>query len=461
MIVATLGPFLSNLDATVVNVSLSSLATELHTSLSVIQWVASGYLLSLALMLPLSGWLVDRVGARKLYICCFSAFTIASALCGLAWSAHSLIGFRVLQGVAGGLLAPMAQMMLARAAGVRHMGKVMGYGALPVILGPLLGPVLAGAILQHSSWRWLFYINVPVGVLAVALSILFLPKDEMEINARRLDFVGFLLLSPGLVALLYGFDHLKDPASPYIVLLAIAFIALFLVRARKKGPQALMDLTLFQGKTFAAAATTQFLSNGVSLCFQVLVPLYLIERCHVSPQKSGFLLAPLGIGMMCSYPFVGEFANRFGIRKVSVAGAFLTALAAAPFIYMGRYGLFTLPLVATLFVRGIGQAAIGLPSISAAYSAVPKRDLPMATTTLNILQRLGGPILTTAVTIVIEWKGANGARFFHFPFSAAFIFLTALQCLLVLSALRLPIRIDHGHDVNLDVREEALEAVAD
>src|SRR5258708_13443794 len=141
VIVAMLGPFLSVLDATVVNVSLSSLATELHSSLSVIQWVASGYLLSLALMLPLSGWLVDRVGARKLYICCFSAFTIASALGGLARSAHSLIGFRVLQGIAGGLLAPLAQSMLARPAGGRRMGKAIGQRLLPSYSLPPLAPV--------------------------------------------------------------------------------------------------------------------------------------------------------------------------------------------------------------------------------------------------------------------------------------------------------------------------------
>lgn len=441
VIVAMLGPFLSVLDATVVNVSLSSLATELHSSLSVIQWVASGYLLSLALVLPLSGWLVDRVGARKLYICFFSAFTVASGLCGLAWSANSLIGFRVLQGIAGGLLAPMAQMMLARAAGPRHMVKVMGYAAVPVLLGPLLGPVLAGAILQHSSWRWLFYINVPVGVLAVGLSIFFLPKDEREVIPRRLDFLGFLLLSPGLVAFLYGFEHLKDPTSPYILGVAAVSIGLFLVRARKKGAQALMNLSLFRGRTFAAAATTQFLANGVSLCFQVLVPLYLIDSCHLSPQKTGFLLAPLGIGMMCSYPLVGGFASRFGIRRVSAGGALLAALATVPFVYMGRYGLSTYPLLVTLFVRGIGQGTIGIPSLSAAYSAVPKRDLPMATTTLNILQRLGGPVMTTAATMVIDWKGANGARFFHFPLSAAFLFLTTLQGLLVLSAFRLPMRI--------------------
>jgi MFS family permease len=238
-------------------------------------------------------------------------------------------------------------------------------------------------------------------------------------------------------------------------------IGLFLVRARKKGEQALMNLSLFRGKTFAAAATTQFLANGVSLCFQVLVPLYLIEGCHVSPQKTGFLLAPLGIGMMCSYPLVGEFAHRFGIRKVSAGGALLTAFATAPFIYMGRSGLFMYPLLATLFVRGIGQGAIGIPSLSAAYSAVPKKDLTMATTTLNILQRLGGPIMTTAATILIDWKGANGARFFYFPLSAAFIFLTALQSLLVLSAFRLPVRIEHRYEMSLDSRKEALEALAD
>jgi len=461
VIVAMLGPFLSTLDATVVNVSLSSLVAELHSSLSVIQWVASGYLLSLALMLPLSGWLVDRVGARKLYIWSFLGFTIASALCGLAWSANSLIGFRVLQGMAGGLLAPMAQLMLARAAGPRHMVKVMGYAALPILLGPLLGPVLAGAILQHWSWHWIFYINVPVGILAVALAILFLPKDETEINPRKLDFVGFLLLSPGLVAFLYGFDHLKDPTSIYVLGVAVALIGFFLIRAKKKGPQALMNLDLFQGKTFAAASITQFLANGASLSFQVLVPLYLIEGCHVSPQKTGYLLAPLGIGMMCSYPFVGSFTKRFGIRKVSAGGAFFTALATVPFIYMGRHGLFTLPLLGILFVRGLGQGAIGIPSMSAAYSAVPWKDLAMATTTLNILQRLGGPIMTTAVAIVIDWKASSGTRFFQFPSSAAFVFLTVLQVLLLLSALRLPLWIEHGQDVNPGARREALEALAD
>src|ERR1700729_3416773 len=132
--VAVIGSFLSQLDATVVNVSLSSLAVELHSSLSAIQWVTSGYLLALALMLPLNGWMVDRIGAKALYFWFFSAFTLSSALCGMAWSADSLIAFRILQGMSGGLLAPMAQMMMARPAG-KHMARIIGYAAMPVMLG--------------------------------------------------------------------------------------------------------------------------------------------------------------------------------------------------------------------------------------------------------------------------------------------------------------------------------------
>src|ERR1700692_2687944 len=196
--VAVLGSFLSQLDATVVNVSLSSLAVDLHSSLPTIQWVTSGYLLALALMLPLNGWLVERIGAKSLYLWCFSAFTLSSALCGIAWSANALIAFRILQGLSGGLMAPMTQMMIARAAG-KHMARVIGYAAVPILLGPILGPVLAGTILQFASWRWLFFVNLPVGAVAIILAILFLPNDRGETQKRDLDLVGFALLSPGLV----------------------------------------------------------------------------------------------------------------------------------------------------------------------------------------------------------------------------------------------------------------------
>src|SRR5271156_3129952 len=224
--VTVAGAFMANLSTTMVNVSLSSLGTELHASLSAIQWVTSGYLLALALMLPLNGWLVERIGAKALYLWCLSAFTLSSALCGIAWSANSLIAFRILQGMSGGLMAPMMQMMIARAAG-RHMARIIGYAAVPSTLGPMLGPVIAGVILQYASWRWLFLVNLPVGVLALVLAILVLPNDREEAKPRDLDLVGLALLSPGLVLFLYGSDRIRDSIGIVSLTGSILLFAVF------------------------------------------------------------------------------------------------------------------------------------------------------------------------------------------------------------------------------------------
>src|ERR1700722_18330354 len=357
--VAVLGSFLAQLDATIVNVSLSSLAVDLHSSLTAIQWVTSGYLLALALMLPLNGWLVERIGAKSLYLWCFSAFTLSSALCGLAWSANSLIAFRILQGMSGGLMAPLTQMMMVRAAG-KHVARVMGYAAVPILLGPILGPVIAGAILQHSSWRWLFLVNLPVGVLAIVLAVLFL----------------------------YGSDHLGERIGLTALLVSIVLLGLFFRMAIRKGDRALIDLRLFKSGTFSASATTQFMSNGISFAGQMLIPIYLIRACGQSPSATGWLLAPLGVGMICSYPWMGTLTQRFGIRKVSAGGAFLAFAGTLPFLYLASHGLVLSVLACALFLRGVGLSAVGIPSISAAYASVRKQDLPMATTSLYSV--LGG-----------------------------------------------------------------------
>jgi EmrB/QacA subfamily drug resistance transporter len=384
--VAVLGSFLAQLDATVVNVSLSSLAVTLHSSLSAIQWVTSGYLLALALMLPLSGWMVDRIGAKAVYLWRFSAFTLSSALCGLAWSANSLIGFRILQGMSAGPLAPMAQMMMARAAGKR-MASVLGFAAMPILLAPLLGPVIAGAILQFASWRWLFLINLPVGVLALVLAVLFLPNCREQTKPR--DLVGLALLSPGLVLFLYGSDHIRDRNGIVSLFGSVLLLVAFFRWATRKKDTALIDLRLFKGKFFSASAATQFVANGISFAGQTLIPIFLIRVGGRSPSATGLLLAPLGLGMMCGYPFVGTWVKWFGNRKVSAAGASLALAGTLPFIYMANHGLVIVLLVCALFIRGVGQSAVGVPSISAAYSSVKREDLPMATTTLNIVMRIG------------------------------------------------------------------------
>src|SRR5579863_8942289 len=447
--VAVLGSFLAQLDATIVNVSLSSLAVDLHSSLTAIQWVTSGYLLALALMLPLNGWLVERIGAKSLYLWCFSAFTLSSAFCGMAWSASSLIAFRILQGMSGGLMAPLTQMMMARAAG-KHMARLMGYAAVPILIGPILGPVIAGAILQHGSWRWLFLVNVPVGVLAIVLAVLFLPNDREETRSRELDLPGFALLSPGLVLFLYGSDHLGKRTGLATLLISIVLLAAFFRMAIRKGDKALIDLQLFKRKTFSASATTQFMANGISFAGQMLIPIYLIRACGRSPSATGWLLAPLGVGMICSYPWIGALTRRFGIRKLSAGGAFLALAGTLPLVWLASHGLSVAVLACALFLRGVGLSAVGIPSISAAYASVKKRDLPMATTALNIVQRLGGPTMTTLCATFLGWSLRSGHSHLSLssPFVAAFILFCLLHALLFAASLRLPLSIDKTTEIS-------------
>lgn len=437
--VATIGSFMAQLDATVVNVSLTSLAADLHTSLSTIHWVMSGYLLALALMLPLNGWLVDRIGAKALYLWCFVAFTLSSVLCGLAWSAGSLIGFRILQGMSGGLLAPMAQMMVARAAGTQ-MPRVASVMTMPILLAPLLGPVVAGAILQLASWRWLFLINLPVGVLAIVLAAAFLSGDREEVRPRRLDLVGLSLLSPGLVLFLYGSDHVSEAIGAAALAVSIALFALFWWTARRKGNAALVDLRLLKGKVFSVAMTSMFMINGVSFSGQMLIPIYLIRVGGLSPSRTGWLLMPLGFGMMCTYPFIGRLTDRFGIRKLASCGALLSLAGTIPLVFLAYHGLVVAILAASLFVRGAGLSAIGIPANSSGYASVRRQDLPMAATVMNIGQRLGGPTWTTICATFLSWQLSmtHDATTVSSAFVATFGLLCALHGLLFLATLRLP-----------------------
>jgi EmrB/QacA subfamily drug resistance transporter len=447
--VAAIGSFMSQIDATVVNVSLATLAADLHTSLGVIQWVTSGYLLALALMLPLNGWLVDRIGTKALYLWCFAGFTVTSGLCGLAWSAPSLIGFRLLQGVAGGLLSPMAQIIMARAAGAR-MAQLFGFVAMPVLLAPLLGPVIAGAILQFASWRWLFLINLPVGALALVLAAMFLPAGRGEARPHRLDFIGLVVLSPALVMFLYGSDHVSAGIGMLALAGSAVLFGLFYAHANRMRDAALIDLRLFRARAFSASVATLFVANGASYGGQMLIPIFLVRAYGRSPSEAGWLMAPLGLGMMCGFPFMGLVIRRFGARRVAASGALLSLAGTLPFLYMATHGL-VIPLAAgALFVRGLGMSGIGIPSITSAYGSVAPRDLPMATTAVNIMQRLGGPALTTLLATFLAWRMAQahvGAAYGS-AFAASFALLCVLHGVLFVAALALP-------RLSNDTREQA------
>src|SRR4051794_7812557 len=205
--VVVLGTIMSILDTTIVNVAIETLARELDSSLSSIQWVATGYLLALATVIPLTGWAMERFGGKRMWMVSVVLFLVGSTLCGLAWSTESLIVFRVLQGFGGGMILPIGQAILAQAAGPQRMGRVMSVIGVPTLLGPVLGPVIGGLIVDNFSWRWIFFVNIPVGIVALALAWRILPRGAAAGRGAVLDVRGLLLLSPGLAALVYGLSE--------------------------------------------------------------------------------------------------------------------------------------------------------------------------------------------------------------------------------------------------------------
>src|SRR5580700_7327470 len=252
---------MSILDTTIVNVAIETLSKDFKSPLSTIQWVSTGYLLALSIVIPLSGWSVERVGAKQMWILSLVVFLVGSILSGAAWSAQSLIVFRVIQGIGGGMILPIGQSIMAQAAGPQRIGRVMSVLGVPMLLAPILGPVIGGLIVTSISWRWIFYVNVPIGIVAIVLAARILPSTRSELKPR-LDTLGLFLLSPGLASLVYGLSQLGSSGSTVSVAVPIT-IGLVLIlafvshaakphtgRAAMRRPPPLIDVRLFKDKGF-------------------------------------------------------------------------------------------------------------------------------------------------------------------------------------------------------------------
>ena len=430
------GPLMSGLDSTMVNIALTTIAQTFDVPLGTIQWVFSAYLLALALALPLSGWLVDRVGARRVFLACFSVFIIGSALCGTAGSARELIAYRVIQGIAGGLLAPMMQLMMARHAG-RNMARVIGIAAMPVMVGQMVGPSLGGLILTWLDWHWIFLVNVPVGLIAILFAWRVLPRDAPA-APRRLDLLGLAMISPGLALLmesLVALSH-QQPSAPYSLVASLILLGGFVWHALRRPAAALIDLRLFRGRVFRAAAATQFLSNAINFGGQLMMPLFFLNLRGLPPSQTGLMLAPMGLGVFFALPLMGRLSERLGARLTSGSGALIALIGTLPFAVAGAEAPLWLLAVA-LFVRGFGQGSITLPSAAAAYASVPRESLTSATTAINICQRIGGPVGTTGLAIFLHHMLAM-TDIPETAYTAAMWMLAALAVLGMLAASRLP-----------------------
>ena len=430
-VVVALGAIMTVLDATIVNVAVHVLGRDLHATLSTIQWVITGYTLALSMTIPLTGWATQRFGGRTVWLTALMLFIGGSVLCGLAWSAVSLIAFRVVQGIGGGLLMPVGQTMLARAAGPNRLGRVMAVVSIPAMLAPALGPVLGGALLDQLSWRWMFYFNVPVCAIALILAIRLLPPDGERQADSRLDTLGLALLSPGLALFVYGLaqvgEHGRvDSAGAFAGLVGGAgLLVAFAVHALRRADRALVDLRLFADRGFTSAVLAIFCYSIGMFGMFILIPLYDQSIRHAGTLDAGLLVAPIGVGAILTMPLAGRLADKLGARVPGVAGLLVALAGMVLFTQVGRD-----PsrwwLAAAAFVIGLGHGLITPSIMAAAYKTLPRAAIPAATTGANIMVRVGSALGAAILAIVLQLRldaaGAHPATAYAGSFWWAFGF---------------------------------------
>jgi EmrB/QacA subfamily drug resistance transporter len=419
--VVILGMIMSILDTTIVNVALDTLSKELHSPISQVQWVVTGYLLALAAVMPVTGWMARRYGAKRVYLVSLLLFTLGSIACGFSNTLVALVVFRVLQGIGGGMIMPTVMTIMTRKAGPNRMGRVMGVLGVPMLIAPIMGPILGGWLVDDVSWRWIFFINVPIGVIAFILAQIVLDPDQPQ-PAHRLDWVGMLLLSPGLAVFIfglaesstYGFGSLRSwgPTAAGVLLIAAWFVHSW------RTSEPLIDIRTFTHTRAGYAGTSFFLFAISVFGTMLLVPLYYQSVRGASALEAGLLLAPGGFGAMLMMPISGRLTDRYGPTWLPATGLPLVAIGLIPFVFVGANTSYAL-LSAGNFVQGIGMGLAMMPNMTAAMQAVPPSAIARTSTAMNIIRQAGASIGTAILSVILATAitsnlasivGAHGSR---------------------------------------------------
>ena len=445
--VVILGMIMSILDTTIVNVALDRLSGDLHSSISEVQWVVTGYLLALAAVMPVTGWAARRWGAKRVYLVSLVLFTLGSVACGLSNSLVALVVFRVLQGIGGGMIMPLAQLIMAQVAGPQRMGRVMGVVSMPAMLAPIFGPVIGGLILQNLHWSWIFFVNAPIGVVALVLGWRMLPDTDSG-EAGPLDRVGLVLLPVGSALGIYGISKVGSGAAIgsagvlVPIALGVVMSGLFTLHAlRVERP--LLDVRLYANRVFAGASLTTFGLGAALFGAMILVPLYYQKVRGYSVIDTGLLNGPQGIGALVAMPIAGRMTERFGGGRVAIVGVLVLSLSTLPLVFVGAHTSVVL-ISLVLVVRGLSIGFSFMPAMTAAFAVMRPDQLSDATPQLNVVMRLGSAIGVAVLAVVLQRASAHahgsvalGHAFGHtYWWGLGIAVLSLAPCLLLLRAER-------------------------
>jgi EmrB/QacA subfamily drug resistance transporter len=445
------------LDSTMVTLALHTLVVSLHSTDGTIQWVTTGYLLAMAVAIPVTGWAESRWGGKHVWMAALVIFVLGSVLCALSWSDTSLIGFRVLQGFGAGLIFPLMQTLGVRAAGGRASSNLIAAVSLPLALGPILGPVIGGVILNWLSWRWLFLVNVPVIAVGLVLAWRLLPADRPATGRARprLDVTGLVLLGPALAGILLGLSNLSedggiDHAGVLVPLLAgVALLGAFCAWAlTPRGRQPIVDVRLLRLRSLGTAATVLFTAGAAMYAALFLLPLYYQQLRGETVLHAGLLLIPQGVGALAARFVVGKLVALLGARLVTVGSFLLAAVATVPFALAGPHTSLWL-LGAALVIRGFGIGIVLVPPMTVAYQDVPPAGIPHATMNTRIAQQVGASFGIAIVAVALQSLLTHGATS---AFQGAFWWAIGITVAALIPALALPAALARPSAIALPAR---------
>ncbi|WOC12800.1 DHA2 family efflux MFS transporter permease subunit [Gordonia sp. MP11Mi] len=410
--VVVLGAIMSILDVTVVGVAQNTFAEEFSSSPASVAWSMTGYTLALAAVIPIASWAASRFGTRNVYLVSLVLFLIGSALCAMATSIGTLVTFRVIQGLGGGLLMPIGMMIMTRAAGPARVGSVMAVLGIPMLLGPIAGPILGGWLIEVASWHWVFLINIPIGIVAIVYAWFALPTDKDTVRPS-IDGIGLVLLSPGLALFLFGVSSSAEEQTfgapkVYIPMIigALLIIAFVFHALRSKNP--LLDLRLFKNRTMLVSILTMVTFMIAFFGSSLLYPQYFIGVRGETTLIAGLLLAPQGLGAILTMPIAGRMTDKMGPGKFVLGGLVLLVIGVGAFVFLGPDTSYWY-LCGALFVQGLGMGMTMMPIMSAALATLKPAQVNDGSTLVNVVQQTASSIGSSVITVIYTGLLSAGA----------------------------------------------------